>query len=80
MKVLVTSAARTAKALFKRRGSGQGTVEYAIVMAAFLAIAFGFSALWHAFDQGLLVQHALQSASHHLQGVDLGAWGDVLAY
>lgn len=60
--------------------SGQSTVEFAIVMAAFLSVALGISALWHAIDQGLFVQHALQSASHHLQGVDLGAWGDVLAY
>jgi Flp pilus assembly protein TadG len=59
---------------------GQSTVEFAIVMAAFLAVALGLSALWHAADRGLLVQHALQSASHHLQGIDLGAWCDVLAY
>lgn len=59
---------------------GQSTVEFAIVLAAFICVALGFSALWHAFDQGLFVLHALQSASHHLQGVDLGAWSDVLAY
>ncbi|MBO4365419.1 MAG: hypothetical protein J5804_03905 [Eggerthellaceae bacterium] len=59
---------------------GQSTVEFAIVTAAFLAVLIGLSALWHAFDQGLFVQHALQSASHHLQSVDAGAWGDVLAY
>ncbi len=59
---------------------GQSTVEFAIVTAAFIFIAIGFSALWHAFEQGLFVQHALQSASHHLQSVDLGAWSDVLAY
>lgn len=60
--------------------AGQSTVEFAIVTAAFLSVALGFSALWHALDQGLFVQHALQCASHHLQGVDVGAWGDVLAY
>lgn len=63
-----------------RRLAGQSTVEFAIVTAAFLAILLGLSALWHAFDQGLLVQHALQTASHHVQSVDAGAWGDVLAY
>ena len=60
--------------------AGQSTVEFAIVTAAFLIIVLGFSALWHELDQGLFVQHALQCASHHLQGVDVGAWGDVLAY
>lgn len=63
-----------------RSHRGQSTVEFAIVLAAFICIALGLSSLWHAFDRGLLVQYALQSASHHLQSVDLGAWSDVLAY
>ena len=61
-------------------GKGQSTVEFAIVTAAFLAVALGLSSLWQAFDQGLLVQHALQSASHHLYAAGSGAWFDVLAY
>lgn len=59
---------------------GQATVEFAIVLAAFVVVAVGLSALWHALDQGVFVQHALQSASHHLEGAESGAWGDVLAY
>jgi Flp pilus assembly protein TadG len=60
--------------------AGQSTVEFAIVFAAFLCVAIGLGALWHLSDSGLLVQHALQSASHHLGSGDIGAWGDVLAY
>ena len=59
---------------------GQSTVEFAIVLAAFLSIAFAFSALWDALKDGLFVQHALQCASHHLSASSLGSWSDVLAY
>lgn len=78
---MASTVCKVAGALRSDRGqSGQSTVEFAIVLAAFICVALGFSALWHSFDQGLFVLHALQSASHHLQGVDLGAWSDVLAY
>lgn len=59
---------------------GQSTVEFAIVFAAFLCIVIGMGALWRLSDGGALLQHALQSASHHLVASSLGAWGDVLAY
>lgn len=58
---------------------GQSTVEFALVFAAFLCVVIGLGALWRLFDGGLAVQHALQSASHHLAAVDVGAWGDVLS-
>lgn len=63
-----------------RTARGQANVEFAIIFAAFLAIVIALGALWRAFGDGLFVEHALQSASHHLAQVDLGAWGDVLAY
>lgn len=59
---------------------GQSTVEYAIILAAFLAVVLGLGALWHLFDTGLVVDHALQSASHHLQQVSEGALIDVFLY
>lgn len=58
-----------------RRGSiackdrGQATVEYAIVFIAFLALVLALGALWDVLSGGLVVKHALQSASHHLSGV-----------
>lgn len=60
--------------------SGQGTVEYAVVLAAFMAIVVALGALWHFLDAGTVVQHALQGASHHLQSVTAGAIGDVFQY
>ncbi len=59
---------------------GQGTLEYALVMFAFMAIVGGLGALWHLFDAGLPVQHALQSASHHVASVAPGALADVFMY
>ncbi len=60
--------------------SGQGTVEYALVMAALLSIVIGLGALWRVFDAGILVEHALASASHHMQAVTPGAVADVFIY
>lgn len=56
---------------------GQSMVEYAVILAGFLALIMGMGVLWHLFDTGLVVEHALQSASHHLQDVAQGAWLDV---
>jgi hypothetical protein len=73
----------TLHACFSRRfssASGQGTVEYALVMAALLSIVIGLGALWRVFDAGILVEHALASASHHMQAVTPGAVADVFIY
>ncbi len=64
----------------KARLSGQSTVEYAIVLAAFLALLLGMGAMADLFQSGKVVEHALQSASHHLKDVTTGAWADVLLY
>ncbi len=58
---------------------GQGTVELALLLVAFVAVAGGLAAVWHLLDGGALVQHALVSASHCV-GASIGAWADVLAY
>ncbi|RFT81072.1 hypothetical protein [Adlercreutzia equolifaciens] len=58
---------------------GQGTVEYAIVAAAFLCVIVAGAALWRALSQGLFVDHGLASASHHLAGA--ATWiADVLVF
>lgn len=58
---------------------GQATVEIALLVVAFLAIAIGLGAIWHLLDAGAFVQHAVASASHCV-GASIGAWADVLAY
>lgn len=60
--------------------AGQGTVEYAVILFAFLSVVVGLGAMWHAFDSGLLVEHALQSASHHVSSAAPGAFADVFMY
>lgn len=70
----------TAFALRLARGtSGQGTVEYAIVVAALLAVVVGVGALGRAIGSGLFVEHALASASYHVAGAT-GAVIDVFAF
>lgn len=59
---------------------GQGTLEYAVVMFAFIAVVLGLGALWRLFDAGVPVQHALQGASHHIASVAPGAFADVFMY
>ena len=46
---------------------GQGTVEFALVTAAFLAAVIALGALWRGLEAGMFVDHALMSASHHIQ-------------
>lgn len=55
-------------------------MEYALVMAALLAICVGLGALFNALGDGLLVEHALMSAAHHLQAVAPGSIADVFLY
>lgn len=48
-----------------RQFGGQSSVEYVIVFAAFLAMVIGLGALANLLESGLVLEHALQSASHH---------------
>ena len=59
---------------------GQSTVEFAVVTAAFLAVMLGLGALWRGVSGGLFVEHALSTASHHVEGVVPQALADVLLY
>ncbi len=59
---------------------GQGTVEFAVVLFGFLALLAALGVLWRSVQDGLLVSHALQSASHHLETVAPGVVSDVFLY
>lgn len=61
--------------------NGQSTVEFAVIAAAFLALVIGLGSLWRAFDEGMFVNHAVSSASHHLEGIfPGGGFGDVVLF
>lgn len=60
--------------------SGQSTVEYAIVLAAFLAVVMGLGALSNLFTAGTVVDHALLSASHHIGGDVSSAVLDIFSF
>lgn len=55
---------------------GQSTVEYALVVAAFVAVAIGISAFVRAIASGTLSNIVLQSMTHRLAKGVL----DVLAF
>lgn len=59
---------------------GQSTVEFAVVTAGFLSVTIALSLLWHAFGDGLLVEHALAVASHHIQAVLPTTIADIFLY
>ena len=59
---------------------GQSTVEFAVIVLGFLAIAAALGVLWRGLEDGLLVSHALQSASHHMETVVPGVIADVFLY
>lgn len=55
-------------------------MEFAVVTAALLAVVIACGVLWRALEGGLFVDHALASASHHLQMVVPGNIADVFLY
>ena len=59
---------------------GQATVEFAVITAGFLAMMLALSAVWHAIGDGLLVDHAIAVASHHLQTAALATVSDIFLY
>lgn len=63
-----------------KKNCGQSSVEYAVVLAAFLALMVGLGVMGRFMSDGMIIDHALQSASHHLQEVAAGAWSDVFLY
>ena len=59
---------------------GQGTLEYALVMAGLLSIVVALGVLWRVLGGGVFVEHALMAASHHVQAVAPGAVADVFVF
>ena len=59
---------------------GQSTVEFAVVTAGFLAATVALGAMWRVFGDGLLVEHALAVASHHVQSVAPVTLVDIFLY
>ena len=62
------------------RWPAKSSGEYAIVFAAFLAMVLGLGTISHLLETGLVLEHALQSASHHLKDVVSAAWPDIFLY
>jgi hypothetical protein len=52
-------------------------VEYAVVFAGFLAVVVALGVFRDALQGGLLVEHALACAPHHVSGVVTGVVSDV---
>ena len=59
---------------------GQATVEFAVVAVGLAAVVAALAAMWKAFGSGLLVQHALAVASHHVQAVAPATIADIFLY
>ena len=77
----------------KRREDGQGTTEYAILVGVLVVIAIiaitvfrpklqelGLGALWRGVSGGLFIEHALSTASHHIEGAAPQTLADILLY
>lgn len=47
-----------------RMRQGQSTLEYALVLFAFLSLVVGLAAVWHAGRDGHLLKLATAAASH----------------
>ena len=58
---------------------GQSTVEFAIVTAALLVVVIALGLFWSLGDDGIFVDHAQSSASHHLEDAAVGIVGDVFS-
>lgn len=59
--------------------SGQSTVEYALVLTAFLGVVVALGLLMGSVEDGLFVEHAVSAASHNVE-VLFGGAADVFSY
>ncbi len=62
------------------REEGQTSVEYAVVFVGFLSVIIALGFMGNAIGDGLLVEHALQVASHHVVAVVPGVICDVFFF
>lgn len=61
--------------------SGQSTVEYSLVLVAFLAIVLALGALWNQAHENRLVQLAQMSLSHTISGPSvIGGVQDIVLF
>lgn len=63
-----------------REDAGQSTVEYALVLGAFLAMVLALGAIFKAAETGVVVEQAQEAASHSLGISMLGALQDAVLY
>lgn len=59
-------------------GSGQASVEYAVVLVGFLALIIALGTLHSFLEDGALIEHALQSSSHAIERICSGTTKDVM--
>lgn len=59
--------------------AGQSTVEYAVVLTAFMGIVVALGMLMGSLEDGVFVEHAITAASHNVE-VLLGGTADVFSY
>ena len=78
----VGAACRGPRAALRGVGGrgGQSTVEYLVVLGAFVALIGAIGLLWHAGRDGVLVGLATRSASHGVEQGSVALLKDVLGY
>ncbi len=64
-----------------RHCAGQASVEYALVLLAFLATIVGFYALWQLAKEGEILQRAQRHSSYNFnEGITVGLMQDLAAH
>lgn len=66
------------RATSQHSGSGQASVEYAVVLVGFLALIIALGTLHSFLEDGALIEHALQSSSHAIERICSGTTKDVM--
>ena len=51
-----------------------------MITAGFLAATVALGTLWHALDGGIVIEHALAVASHHIQATTPVTIADIFLY
>ena len=64
----------------RTRRSGQSTLEYLLLLVAFVAMVGALALLWHAARDGRLLALATDAASHGSGGGAVSMLKDVLGY
>lgn len=60
---------------------GQSSVEYVLVVLAFLSMVLAWGVVWHGVRDGALLDRAVGASSHQLGGGDVpGSFRDILLF